>query len=135
VSLCKGTPIKQAEYIVTHLVAEPVLNIEPVFCLEMPHHFQNANTTRSLLERYGYIKNVLLGAGFKVREPNLNSARAWLGVKDKQAVLMHYIPYFAGGAILTSDHADALLMAQFQASKDGIEPKWEELKIYQGEYA
>lgn len=131
----KGTPNHQLQYIINSVLPPKEMAVETIFVLEKPFHFQNANTTRSLLERYGFIKYSLLGFGYQVREPNLNSARAWLGVRDKQGVFDHYVPHLNSGRMLTSNHTDALLVAMYEAQQDGFTVEWSSLQIMQGVFA
>jgi hypothetical protein len=90
---------------------------ELVFVMETLPSFQNARTTRSLLERYGYLKHTLKCTGFPVMECNISSIRHSLGVNKKMQVFDYFLPYYRG-THLTTDHTDALATAIHQSMVD-----------------
>lgn len=126
----KAEPIDQFKRMLTsiqsisdHLRNGVDMRLDFLYCLERVHHFRNAKTSRSLIERYGFVKYALLMGEAKVVEVNLNSCRSWLKVKTKEENFMYYMPYYRG-SMFTSDHADALTCALYQASNDGVAIDW-----------
>lgn len=114
----KGTPIVQLKCILAAIPKELFGEVlEPVFVLEKIFHFRNANTTRSLLERYGYMKHSLLDRAARVEEAHPLAARRLLKARSKGQVLRMLQAY--SGECMTQDGADALAVAIFQAHKDG----------------
>lgn len=102
----QGTPIEQLEML-KDFAGEDVEGA--VIFYEQLNTFVNANTTRSLLERVGYLKNSLIKLGaLKVEPINAIAARNFLGCKDKKAV---------GDAFkkwnLNQDEADAMAIFLF----------------------
>lgn len=96
----KGTPVQQLEMLLD------VLGDDVTTCLviiEQLNDFMNANTTRSLLERIGYLKNSLLKVGADIKMVNAMSVRKYLGVKGKEGVKELFSKYG-----LDSDQSDAL---------------------------
>lgn len=80
----QGTPIEQLEML-EDVAGEDVEGA--VIFYEQLNTFVNANTTRSLLQRAGYLKNSLIKLGaLKVEPVNAIAARKFLGCKDKKAV-------------------------------------------------
>lgn len=128
----KGTPIKQMQELVKLTLPLVKLDFELVYVFEEPHHMRNYKVVCSLQQRYGYLKHSLLAFGHTVREINVRTARAWIGENNKQGVLMHYAPHFMGSHF-TDNHADALLVAEYQAWKDGVIYPSIGLKIVQGQ--
>lgn len=116
----KGDPMETFGFIVK-VIMPLVVELQPTICMEQPHHFQNANTTRSLLERYGFIKYSLMCnyKGLRIEEPNLNSVRASLGAKKKEDVLQ-IMSTFYSGSYLTDNHTDALAACIYQSKQDEI---------------
>jgi len=96
----KGTPIEQLRTLFDVLGDD--VN-ECLVIIEQLNDFMNANTTRSLLERIGYIKNSLLRVGAEIKMVNAMSVRKYLGVKGKEGVRELFSEYN-----LDSDQSDAL---------------------------
>lgn len=96
----KGTPIEQLRTLFDVLGDD--VN-ECLVIIEQLNDFMNANTTRSLLERIGYIKNSLLRVGAEIKMVNAMSVRKYLGVKGKEGVKELFSKYG-----LDSDQSDAL---------------------------
>lgn len=129
VALNKGDPISQYVRLVNYLETMDYKDRHPTFVLELPLHFQNANTSRSLIERYGYLKHSLIRAGvYEVVEVNLNSVRKYLGCKTKEDVFRFFQPLYEGD-YLTSDHADAAALCLYQASVEGHTVDLSRLKV------
>lgn len=76
------------------------------FFVEKLNSFVNANTTRSLLLRTGYIQGKILEAGGTVTYVSAPSARKLQGVKDKKG-MNALVPN------LTNDEADAVAVLLF----------------------
>ncbi len=121
VGLSKGLPGHQLDEIISMTIPLPKEFFHLNYVLEEPHHLRNAKTALSLISRYGYLKYSLMGLGYGVSEVNLNSARAWLGTKDKQGTHLFFTEYFVG-SYLTSDHTDALAVALYEANLRGKTP-------------
>lgn len=119
VTMVKGEPVDQIVRVleVARVDWEDVRAPELVFVMEILPSFQNAHTTRSLLERYGYIKHTLKCTGFPVMEVNISSVRHNLGVSSKMQVFNYFLPHYKG-KYLTTDHTDALAAAVFQSTVD-----------------
>ena len=96
----KGTPIEQLRTLLD-VLGDDVYNC--LVIIEQLNDFMNANTTRSLLERIGYIKNSLLRVGAEIKMVNAMSVRKYLGVKGKEGVKELFSKYG-----LDSDQSDAL---------------------------
>lgn len=102
----KGTPIQQMQML-EDVAGEDIKNA--IVFYEELNTFVNANTTRSLLQRAGYLKNSLLKLGALTVDPvNAIAARKFLGCKDKKAV---------GDAFkkwgINQDEADAMAILLF----------------------
>lgn len=117
VTMVKGEPIEQVVRILEVAGRDAEKGTQLVFVMEVLPSFQNGKTTRSLLERYGYIKYTLMGTGFPVQEVHLSSVRRSLGVTDKMGVFNHFLPKYTGEHLLT-DHTDALAVAVYQSVLD-----------------
>ncbi len=130
VALFKGEPIEQVVEILdsTRLLFKEEELLDVVFVMEMIHSFQNAVTTRSLLERYGYIKHTLRSTGFPVVEVSPSPVRHFLGAAGKREVYDLLKPYYKGER-LRDDHTDALACALFRSNLDGYEFKLDDLVI------
>jgi hypothetical protein len=125
----KGDPIETFGFLI-RTIMPMVKGKEQRLCMELTHHFQNAKTTRSICERYGFIKysmrcNYPL---LQIHEVGASEARKNLGTKGKESTFMklhsHYVgPYF------TDNHADALAVAMFQSVRDGFPIDWAALRI------
>lgn len=102
----KGAPVEQFEMLRDVLGDE--LESVVVFYEEL-NTFVNANTTRSLLHRAGYLKNSFLKFGVKKVEPvNALAARKFLGFKDKKSVGEYFSKWK-----LNQDEADAMAILLF----------------------
>lgn len=112
----KGSPVEQLHSILGEL---PYKKADVVFVLEKLYNFRNAKTTRSLLERYGYLKYTLIERGFRVEEVHPRMARNFLKVATKEDVFRYFIPFYRGNLYLSSNHTDALAVALYQADCDG----------------
>lgn len=71
--------------------------------IEQENSFRNANTTRNILHRVGYIKNSLEKLGAVTHMANAMAARKFLGAKNKADVTAMFKPFG-----LTADEADAM---------------------------
>lgn len=97
--------------------------------IEEIHDFRNAKTTRSLLERTGYIKYQFISLGVEVIMAGPSEVRSFFNVKGKQA-LFDYMrehvhestPYF------TSNHSDALALAIYGAKGSCLDVP--EIRVY-----
>lgn len=95
-----GTPIEQLQMLED--VLGDLTNVIVFF--EQLNTFVNANTTRSLLHRVGYIKNGLIKLGVQKIEPvNAMAARKFLGFKNKKQVGAYFKDWG-----LNQDEADAM---------------------------
>lgn len=109
----RGTPLEQRRFICERAKEDMV------YVFEKQHHFRNAVTARSLLERYGYLKWFLLDAKMLVREASPLPVRKLLGCKNKDTVHRIMMPFIVG-MHLTSNHTDALAVALYAAHQDGL---------------
>lgn len=116
----KGTPTQLLGFLQRHIVWG-YGNYKRVFVLEEPHHFRNATTTKSLLERYGFIKYSLINHVILPVEVNLNSVRSYFRAKTKDEVHSYFLPMYQGKKKFTDNHSDALAVAIYQAVQDGHE--------------
>lgn len=114
----KGYPYNQFKLIARLIRKRLEYDEEVVVVMEQPVHFQNAKTTRDLLQRYGYLKWSLLHTGCKVLEVNLNSVRSFLKCRTKQSVFELMLDFYVGSR-LTDDMTDALACCLYQAHIDG----------------
>lgn len=129
VALNKGDPISQYARLNNFLESLDFRDRHPVFLLEKPLHFRNANTLRQLVERYGYIKHSLIHAGvYRVEELNLNSVRKHLQCRSKEEVFRFFVPLYLGD-YLTSDHTDAAALCLYQAAVEGHTVDLNRLKV------
>lgn len=102
----KGTPIEQMQML-EDVVGEDISG--SIVFYEQLNTFVNANTTRSLLHRAGYLKNSLLRLGAsKVEAVNAIAARKFLGCKDKKSVGVLFSEWG-----LNQDEADAMAIMLF----------------------
>lgn len=127
----KGTPVEQLATIIaviSHLRLGWVDSSQIVLVMEKLHNFRNAVSTRSLLERYGYLKNSLLERGYQVQEVSPKEARSFLGVGGKEETF-HLLKTRFQGTLFSSDHADALAIALYQASVQECHPDVDTLEI------
>lgn len=118
VDVAKGGPLQQLTYLTNMMRCLPTEG-RYVWCYEELHHMRNAHTTKLLSERIGYLKYTLLHRGYRVEAVQTNSARAWLGVKDKEGVrkaMQKRCDQFN----ISEDEADAALVAIYQSHLDGI---------------
>lgn len=113
----KGNPVDQLNKLLQVILSTLDTDMEPIFVIEMLHHFRNKQTVRSLSERIGYLKHSLLAFGYQVREVGVSEARAAIGTKSKEETLMRFVPFYSGEE-LTSDHTDALAIALWAKKKD-----------------
>lgn len=128
VTSVKGTPIQQLGVLGPILAAFSKRYPFVGLSMEKQHNFINANTARSLSERYGFLRWTLTGLGFTVNEVSPRPARKLLGVVTKQECFDKFVPYFKGEA-LTSDHTDALAVCIFSAYQDGYKIDWERFVV------
>jgi hypothetical protein len=109
-----GTPIEQF----TSLGMMALQDDDIVtFGLERLHVFVNAATIRNMSERQGFLKWTLITMGYTPKEVGPSEARALWSVKGKAGAPLMLNP-FAGPMMLTTNHADALLVALFLAHRD-----------------
>lgn len=102
----RGSPVEQLQML-EDVLGEDVKGA-CIFYEEL-NTFVNANTTRSLLHRVGYLKNSLLKLGAERVEPvNAISARKFLGLPTKTEVGDFFKPWG-----LTQDEADAMAVLLF----------------------
>lgn len=127
VTVMKGNPIQQFMHVgsIVNGLKVPELSI----VLEMPVDFLNANTTRSLLERYGFIKWNLIGSGFTPLEVRPKEARRVVGAKDKRSLFIKLKDNFKGH-IFDSNMSDALALCIYAAAQDGYKVDWKQLEIH-----
>lgn len=124
-----GNPIVQLDYLLNNIVGDPT---RQTYVIERLHHFRNAKTTRSLLERYGYLFYGLAERGYQVQEASTEAARKFLKVIGKQEAFDYLLPFFEG-KYLSNHHTDALTLALYQASLDGFVLDESRLTIVEGE--
>lgn len=113
----KGTPIEQWRFVNKKAFALKHLTIN--FVIEKQHNTLNMNTTRSLFERYGYIKWRFQEEGITLLEVSPKPARKVLNCKDKETLFRVCLPFLVGSH-LTSNHTDALAVALYVAHQDGL---------------
>ena len=104
-----GTPIEQLTSINTFGVQQ-----DDVIGFERLHVFVNAATIRNMSERLGFLKWALIMNGYQPKEVGPSEARALWSVKGKEGAQALLDP-FAAPVRLTTNHADALLVALFLA--------------------
>lgn len=83
------------------------------FHIEMLNSFRNANTTRKLLTKAGYIAHSLEAMGWPVSFPNVSSVRYHLRAKNKlavQSLLAQRVVVTLGKKKFTGNHADAIAL-------------------------
>ena len=100
-----GTPIEQLETL-QDVVGEDLKGAK--IYIEQENTFRNANTTRSILHRVGYLKNSLEKIGAEIVMVNAMSARKHLGAKCKADVSGLFSKFG-----LNSDESDALAVLMF----------------------
>ena len=109
-----GTPIEQ-------FVSLEMIELQEddivTFGFERLHVFVNAATIRNMSERLGFLKWALITSGHTPKEVGPGEARALWSVKGKANAPTLLDP-FAKQATLTTNHADALLVALFLAHRD-----------------
>lgn len=122
----KGNPLEQFHWIY-HLIPSGELCL----VLEKMVHFRNAKTTRSLLERYGFLKYSFLDRDFRVEEVHPGLARKFIGAKSKEDVKRYFWNReIACGVQPLSEHqADALTVALYQSHLEGCEIYYPELTL------
>lgn len=124
----KGTPVAQLGAINQVIKRHKGDSVNIYFVLEKQFSFQNAVTTRSILERYGFLKWSLLACDFDVWEISPSSARNFLGVKynpytaketkrKTHELLRSYVIDFPDA--FSNNHSDALAVAMKQANANG----------------
>lgn len=101
----KGSPVEQLEMLLD-VLGDDVKGVS-VFYEEL-NTFRNANTTRNILHRVGYLKNSLLADGAEFQPVNAVQARKFLGFKDKEAVGKYFSAFG-----LNQDEADAMVVLLF----------------------
>ena len=102
----QGTPQEQLDMLVD-VLGEDVVG-GSTFYVEQLNTFVNANTTRSLLLRSGYLCGTLKKLGGEIEFVNAVSVRKHLGAKKKEDVQRMFVTFN-----LTSDEADALACLLF----------------------
>jgi hypothetical protein len=124
----KGSPVEQYVYIYNNIILtnrkesyiERWVQVEDinkiVFTLEQLAYFRNAKTTRSLLERLGYIKYSLLSVGQEVNEVTATVARRSFGVIKKHPIMKIFQD--RTDMKLTDNHTDALALVIHQSVQD-----------------
>lgn len=91
------------------------------FVLEIPLHFRNAKTVRSLNQRYGYIRYSLQDYGHLASEMNLREVRGYFLAKNKEEMREYFKPMYRGKKAFTDNHSDALAVAIYKAVLHGYE--------------
>lgn len=124
----KGTPIEQLYFINQNVFGLMEETADCEFVMEVLHNFRNAVTTRSLLERYGFLKWSLKAVQFEVEEVSPDMARSFLGTKEKEDTFRYFTKYF-DGSMLTNNHTDALAVAIYQSTLDGYKFAPNRLKV------
>lgn len=112
-----GNPFEQFK-----LMAENIENLT-ISCvgIEMVMSFNNAKTTRSLLERYGYFKWTLKSLEIPIHEIHPKSARKQFGATTKLNALLLVNKRLKTARCATSyNHSDAVLVALAAARKHGL---------------
>lgn len=100
-----GSPIEQLEML-QDVLGEDLAGV--TVYMEQENTFRNANTTRSILHRVGYLKNSLERMGAEIKMVNAMSARKFLGVKGKENVKQLFSDFNLSG-----DESDALAVLMF----------------------
>jgi len=109
-----GTPLEQfASLEVVAIQDDDIVT----FGFERLHVFVNAATIRNMSERLGFLKWALIALENDIREVGPGEARALWNVKGKVGAPLLLDP-FAKPMMLTTNHADALLVALFIAHQD-----------------
>lgn len=134
VTLKKGSPIEQFIYI--DVIVKTMFKFgrghidftQIKFVFEELHNFRNAKTTRSLCERYGFLKYSLLKNSCQVSEIPPKMARSLLGLAGKKETFDFFSARYVG-SMFSSDHADALAVALCQAHVDGFAIDLDTLRI------
>lgn len=137
----KGTPVQQLEEI-NWIVQNCTKDAQVVYVVfEKQYYFRNANTTRDLLERYGFLKWSLMACGFDIWEVGPSTARAFLGIPynpktaslSKRRTFDLLRQHYASTAPFTTNHSDALAVAMKQAFDNGHLYELKFPEIYAGE--
>lgn len=106
----KGTPLELLSFLVTFVLDGTTTQKVGI---EELHQFRNATTTRSLLQRSGFIRYTLESYQIDTKEVNMESVLSILKLKSKQD-LFDYIVFGTESLIpLTSNHTDALGIALY----------------------
>src|SRR5687767_8973013 len=124
----KGTPVEQLFFINQYVFGYLEDGADNEFVMEKQHYFRNADTIRSLMERYGSLKWTLQSIGFTVNEISPDIARKFLGTKEKEDTFALFTKYFTG-SMMTNNHSDALAVAIYQSTLDGYKFNINRLKI------
>lgn len=106
VTVYQGSPQEQLEMLLDVLGEDEIGKCK--FFVEQLNTFINANTTRSLLLRSGYLCGTLERLGGEVEFVNAMTVRKHLGAKKKEDVQKLFSDFK-----LTSDEADALACLLF----------------------
>lgn len=109
-----GTPIEQLASLDTIGIQDDDI---VTFGFERLHVFVNAATIRNMSERLGFLKWALIAGEYQPKEVGPGEARALWNVKGKAGAPILLDP-FARPMMLTTNHADALLVALFLAHQD-----------------
>lgn len=108
----KADPIEQFQRLENEILQYYAYR-ELTVLMELPVHFRNADVTRKLLTRYGYIKYTLLSKWeVDVVELNLNSVRHYLGVRNKRET-KNLLNTKYRGKKFTDNHSDSLALCLF----------------------
>lgn len=125
----KGNPVVQLIELGEQILIPLGEEDKPLIAIELLTYLRNAKTTRSILERTGFLRHNLLNFGYTVEDVNLNTARRYLGTKSKfdtQEKFKHYLKS------ITDNHADALAVCIYISSIEGYSIDWNSLFIEEG---
>lgn len=126
----KGNPLQQLSSLKALIANHEKIETELVFVFERLHNFLNANTTRDLLTRYGFLYYSLLQAGATVCEVSPRPARSALGMVSKSDAHAKLIKRCTDShARFSNNHSDAIVCAIYQSILQGHEYRPDDLII------
>lgn len=110
----KGTPIELLDWLFAFIIENEEEGVDSQkMGIEELHQFRNANTTRSLLQRSGYIFYTLSGYKFTVEMVNMESVLPVLKCKNKKELFEYALAITKHSIPITSNHSDALGIALY----------------------
>jgi len=106
----KGSPIELLSFLITFILDGTTAQKVGI---EELHQFRNATTTRSLLQRSGFIRYTLESYGIDTKEIHMESVLSMLQLKSKKELFDYILLGTKSLLSLTSNHTDALGIALY----------------------